>query len=83
MKRDFNLQQFRAIISAMSPDDLQEAGTLIAEHLPSSKRTEFFEAIKRVGSSDEQSDLKLSDGEKSDDNLARKGLDDSSESGEP
>ena len=61
---------------------MQEAGTLIAQRLPASKRAEFFEAIKRVESSEEQSDLKFSDHEKSDENLARKNLDDSSESGE-
>ncbi len=83
LKRDFDLQQLRLLTQGMSPDRLLEVGIMIAQRLPASKRDDFAEFLKQIETSDETSELKFSDGEKSDDNLAPRGLDDSSESGEP
>lgn len=77
MKLDFDLQQLRTLTQSMNPDRLLEVGIAIAQRLPSSKRSEFAEFLKQIESASGSNE---SDAEKSDE---RRGLDDSSESGDP
>jgi hypothetical protein len=77
LKRDFDLHQLRSLTQDMNPDRLMEVGIAIAQRLPASKRAEFAEFLKKIGSDDQVSEAKFCDTEK------RGGLDDSSESGEP
>ena len=80
LKLDFDLQQLRTLTQNMNPDRLLEVGIAIAQRLPGSKRSEFSEFLKQIESS-ASSGSNESDAEKSDERT--RGLDDSSESGDP